>query len=136
MRLCTLRTLFISVLHVQRCAAPSGAAICATLTLVVSFVMYSSFDVLVLSAPLLPVLVVWSLLTLLLLLQTLLLDLSRTAFTKNNYTFSDRADHERALIDTSHPGHTAANARATYATNRGEDRDSSATLLATYYDQR
>jgi hypothetical protein len=101
--------------------------------LVVSF---SNWDVYVLLTPAAIVLVVWSLLTLLLLLHTLLLDLSRTAFTKNGFTFSDREDYEEALKDTSHPGHTAANARATDATNRGEDRDSSAMLSASYYDQR
>jgi hypothetical protein len=81
------------------------------------------------------VLVVWSVLTLLLLLHTLLLDLSRTAFTKNGVTFSGRDDYEAALSDTSHPGHTEANARATDAINRGEDRDSRTMLSALYHDQ-
>jgi hypothetical protein len=81
------------------------------------------------------VLVVWSVLTLLLLLHTLLLDLSRTAFTKDGVTFSDREEYEAALADTSHPVHNAANARATDAINRGEDRDSRTMLSALYHDQ-
>ena len=105
------------------------------MTLVVFIVSLSNSDVYVLSTPVAIVLVVWSLLTLLLLSHTLLLDLSRTAFTKNGFTFSDREDYEAALSDTSHPGYTAANARATDATNRGEDRDSRAMLSALYHDQ-
>jgi hypothetical protein len=59
------------------------------------------------------------------LLHNSLLELPRTAFIKNGVTFSGRDDYEAALTDTSHPGHTEANARAKDATNRGEHRDSS-----------
>jgi hypothetical protein len=69
------------------------------------------------------------------LLHNSLLELPRTAFTKNGVTFSGRDDYEAALSDTSHPGHTEANARAKDATNRGEHRDSSV-CYHLYYDQR
>jgi hypothetical protein len=116
-------------------APHTGAAICACLTLRVNVVTLSVYDVYVLPTPVAIVLVVWSLLKLLLLLHTLLLNLSRTAFTKNGVTFSGRDDYEAALSDTSHPGHTEANARAKDAKNRGEHRDSRPMLSALYHDQ-
>jgi hypothetical protein len=100
----------------------------------VSIVTLSVFHVVVLFTPAV-VLVVWSVLTLLLLLHNSLLELPRTAFTKNGVTFSGRDDYEAALSDTSHPGHTEANARAKDATNRGEHRDSRTMLSALYHDQ-
>eukprot|EP00953_Heterococcus_sp_UTEX-ZZ885_P017558 9824-Heterococcus_DN1.PRE.1 len=59
----------------------------------------------------------------------------RRSFTKDGVTFSDREEYEAALTDTSHPDHNAANARATDAINRGEDRDSRTMLSALYHDQ-
>jgi hypothetical protein len=81
------------------------------------------------------VVVVWSVLTLLLLLHTVLLDLSRTAFTKDGVTFSGKDHYKAALTDATHSEHNAAKARAKDATNRSEHCDSRAMLSALHLDQ-